>query len=832
MAPRTVYHQGELEIQQRAGVRDLAAELQEYIRLAMPMQHAEFYAQQSMFFVGGRDATGQPWASLLMGPPGFVRAPDATHLHIQSYRRLPQDPLLLTPGSHVGGLGIELTTRRRNRVNGTVLEDPVAAAFSAAEAAAAAAAPPVVRLAVDLSFGNCPKYIQVRDVRLRHDHLPPLPSAAGTAGAAATTATTPEAPTPPASSSEAAAQVGVMVRGRGEDLGPAQVAMIAGADTFFIASGYTGSKDRSDKEPMNVVGCDVSHRGGPTGFLRLQADPRGGPAPMLRWAEYAGNNMYQTLGNLATDPRAGLLVIDWATGDTLQLAGTAEIDHDDRSLPGAQRSVRFTVASFIYAAGALPIDTTSAAAAAVGGNAAVQFSPYLPKEAPPPLAPSEVWAGHAGGAGESITAAAARRVPAAPAPAEQVEVVSVRWAAEGIKTFEFTMPKGQLAAATYVAGQYAVFEFPGCYVRPDGAEHFPSTTTNTPSTPPPSDAASAASGRYSGTITRTWTLTSHPTADSAARGTFSITVKRAGAVSGRLHDSLRPGDRLALRAFAGDFTSDLLLKAPSPRPPPSVPSVPAGAGGGGDGGDGGGSGDAALAAGIGLHHPHQYKPAKQHAGEDQEERQQQVFLLLAGGIGITPIWAVLRDLVLRAAAEAEAEAGAAAGARRVADGVGGGGSGGEGGQGGDGGGGGGGERRRRAVVVYSVRHGEEAAFREELRQLAEAADASAGVLDVQVLLVATAAVPGSQPGQAAAAAVEAAAALAARRGGYAEAHGVRLSATLIAAALGPEGLAAVRGGCSAAMACGPAGFMAAAEQALVGDLGLPPDGLHTESFAF
>ncbi len=54
MAPRTVYHQGELEIQQRAGVRDLAAELQEYIRLAMPMQHAEFYAQQSMFFVGGR----------------------------------------------------------------------------------------------------------------------------------------------------------------------------------------------------------------------------------------------------------------------------------------------------------------------------------------------------------------------------------------------------------------------------------------------------------------------------------------------------------------------------------------------------------------------------------------------------------------------------------------------------------------------------------------------------------------------------------------------------------------------------------------------------------
>lgn len=40
----------------------------------------------------------------------------------------------------------------------------------------------------------------------------------------------------------------------------------------------------------------MSHRGGPPGFVRLEADPQGGPAPALRWADYAGNTMFMTLG--------------------------------------------------------------------------------------------------------------------------------------------------------------------------------------------------------------------------------------------------------------------------------------------------------------------------------------------------------------------------------------------------------------------------------------------------------------------------------------------------------------------------------------------------------
>ena len=41
--------------------------------------------------------------------------------------------------------------------------------------------------------------------------------------------------------------------------------------------------------------------------------------------DYAGNNMYNTLGNLSVNPTAGLLFIDFDTGDTLQLSGVADI---------------------------------------------------------------------------------------------------------------------------------------------------------------------------------------------------------------------------------------------------------------------------------------------------------------------------------------------------------------------------------------------------------------------------------------------------------------------------------------------------------------------------
>jgi hypothetical protein len=86
-------------------------------------------------------------------------------------------------------------------------------------------------------------------------------------------------------------------------------AWIEAADTLFVASAHAER------------GADASHRGGVPGFVRLL-----GP-DLLEIPDYAGNAMFQTLGNLALDPRVGLCVPDFARGRVLQLTA-ARVDWD------------------------------------------------------------------------------------------------------------------------------------------------------------------------------------------------------------------------------------------------------------------------------------------------------------------------------------------------------------------------------------------------------------------------------------------------------------------------------------------------------------------------
>ena len=82
---------------------------------------------------------------------------------------------------------------------------------------------------------------------------------------------------------------------------------VANADVFFVA---TAHPER---------GADVSHRGGPRGFVKVE------PGGTLLIPDYAGNGMFNTLGNLTVDPHAGLIFPDFAAGSALQLSGRAEI---------------------------------------------------------------------------------------------------------------------------------------------------------------------------------------------------------------------------------------------------------------------------------------------------------------------------------------------------------------------------------------------------------------------------------------------------------------------------------------------------------------------------
>lgn len=57
-----------------------------------------------------------------------------------------------------------------------------------------------------------------------------------------------------------------------------------------------------------------------------------------------------TLGNLAVNPHAGLLFIDFGSGRTLQLAGTASIDWNPeraQTFAGAERVVDFELDEII-----------------------------------------------------------------------------------------------------------------------------------------------------------------------------------------------------------------------------------------------------------------------------------------------------------------------------------------------------------------------------------------------------------------------------------------------------------------------------------------------------
>jgi uncharacterized protein len=294
-----VFHEGELALQEAAGSRERLAEFgARVIRDFMPDQHRDFFAQLPFLVAGTLDAQGQPWASILTAPPGFISSPDATRLVVQA-PPLPYDPLAdhLAPGAPVGLLGIEPHTRRRNRANGHV-------SFVAEGS---------FGVHVEQSFGNCPKYIQARrPVFANADRAVPVAHRLGRLDAVA------------------------------RDI-------VAKADTFFIATAHPQAASAAAR----AFGVDVSHRGGKPGFVHVD-EVEG----VLTVPDFIGNFYFNTLGNLAVNPRCGLLFIDFARGDLLHVAARGEIVAQGPlvdAFEGAQRVLRLHPLSALRVEGVLPL---------------------------------------------------------------------------------------------------------------------------------------------------------------------------------------------------------------------------------------------------------------------------------------------------------------------------------------------------------------------------------------------------------------------------------------------------------------------------------------------
>lgn len=290
------FHEGELAIQRQLGVAGrMDAIARKVVRDHMPDQHRTFFAQLPFLVAASVDRQGDPAITLLAGRPGFAHSPDAKFLQVDCAPD-PSDPVAegWVPGEPVGLLGIELHTRRRNRLNGTLLRNESGK----------------LGVAVGQSFGNCPQYIHARHMEFVRD-----PAQAWLGGIES-----------------------------GQDLDEAARSMIAAADIFFVGS----HTERGERGTRSV---DASHRGGKPGFVRVRGN-------RLTIPDFAGNLHFNTLGNFLLNPKAGLVFVDLASGDMLHLTGDVVLDFDAadvRTFQGAERLWHVDVRRWTRRMGAFPL---------------------------------------------------------------------------------------------------------------------------------------------------------------------------------------------------------------------------------------------------------------------------------------------------------------------------------------------------------------------------------------------------------------------------------------------------------------------------------------------
>ncbi len=206
------WHQGELAVQQRAGTDKRMAEIgPKFIREFMPQQHRDFFQSLSMIFVGYSDHCSNTCASVLFGASGFIQSPIETELLINTQATI-GDFIIedLNIGDHLGLVGIEFDTKRRNRVNGIIIDINQKS----------------IKVKVLQSYGNCPKYIQPKVFIPNHYY-------------------------------------GEFTTLSSDQLSKKQRQIISNADTFFIASSF------NDGQQLRNRGVDISHRGGEAGFVSI-----------------------------------------------------------------------------------------------------------------------------------------------------------------------------------------------------------------------------------------------------------------------------------------------------------------------------------------------------------------------------------------------------------------------------------------------------------------------------------------------------------------------------------------------------------------------------------
>jgi len=281
------FHQGELAVQAMANESAIAQRNGRVVSNEILPGAIPFIAQQNMLVVSSIDDTGRPWSSVLFGTQGFIQANtsgslilDLTKMQVND-----NDPLWqnIAHNKQVGVLAIELSTRRRFRVNGRI--EPISkGAFDGPLQGQQ------FEITVQQAYPNCPKFIQRRNLKIDESIF---------------TETLPAPVT-------------------GFDLTPEHLQIIEQADSFFVSSCSLLKTNESNAQEHSL---DASHRGGLPGFIKVLENNT------LLIPDYQGNSMFNTLGNIHLYAKAGIIIVDFDNARVLQLSGSAEIlwDKEDET---------------------------------------------------------------------------------------------------------------------------------------------------------------------------------------------------------------------------------------------------------------------------------------------------------------------------------------------------------------------------------------------------------------------------------------------------------------------------------------------------------------------
>ncbi|KAF4464603.1 oxidoreductase FAD-binding [Fusarium albosuccineum] len=305
------FHQGERAMHQLLKV----PRLENPTIPGLPPRYGMRVMQSSLVALGTLDNQGRPWTTVWGGERGFARPVAEGVLAFNSAVDTRHDPVFKAlwdgvdddgvqqgainrpnhgEGKTMAGLSIDLETRDRVKLAGKMIAGATVEEGKAVQMA----------MAVTESLGNCPKYLNKKDIVLS-EMKPELVS---------------------------------------ETLQLPQEALdlIASADMLFLSS-------------TNGHTMDTNHRGGSPGFIRVIKNEHDGLE--LIYPEFSGNRLYQTLGNFKINPLVGIAIPDFNNANVVYLTGTASVllgEEASSILARSRLAVKISVTSAKFVKSGLP----------------------------------------------------------------------------------------------------------------------------------------------------------------------------------------------------------------------------------------------------------------------------------------------------------------------------------------------------------------------------------------------------------------------------------------------------------------------------------------------